>query len=413
MNLEYFIARRIYRADGGGRQMAPAVRIAVTGVALGLAVMVLSVAIIMGFKKEIRNKVAGFGSHIRVTNFDGNISFETHPIVTDATLLNAVLSQPGVTAACAFATKPGLLKKTNDNQGIVIKGVDAQYDFSFFRKYLVEGETPQISPDSISSQVLVSRHIASLLGLSSGESLAAYFLQDNVRARRFHIAGIYDTGFEDYDKLYVIADIRHIRRLNGWDDNESSGLEIQVDNYARLDQTADSLATTLAAITDSKGNSLLVRSMRELNPMIFGWLDVLDINVAIILVLMIAVSGFTMISGLLVIILERVGMIGVLKAMGATGGRIRRVFLYLAFLLIGKGMLWGNAAGIAICLLQQQFGFIKLDAATYYLDAVPVSLNLQSLLLLNAGAMTVAMLMMLLPSRIVATISPAKTIRFE
>ena len=227
------------------------------------------------------------------------------------------------------------------------------------------------------------------------------------------IAGIYNTGFEDYDKLYVIADIRQIRRLNSWDDNESSGLEILVDNYSQLDQTADAIAATFASRTDSKGNALLVRSMRELNPMIFSWLDVLDINVAIILILMIAVSGFTMISGLLVIILERVNMIGVLKSMGATGARIRRIFLYLAFFLIGKGMLWGNAVGLAICLLQQYLRFIKLDAATYYLDAVPVSLNLQSLLLLNAGVMTVAMLMMLVPSRIVATISPAATVRFE
>ncbi|MDR2496015.1 MAG: ABC transporter permease [Tannerellaceae bacterium] len=414
MNLEYFIAKRIYQAEGGGRRMPPAVRIAVAGVALGLAVMVLSVAIILGFKQEIRNKVAGFGSHVRITNFDGNISFETQPIVADDSLIAIVSSFPNVTAATPFATKPGLLKTKSDNQGIVLKGIDHNYDWSFFRLYLVEGDTLTVDPNGQpSTQTLISRYLADMLGLQIRDSFLAYFLQENVRARKFSVQGIYNTGFEDYDKLFVIADIRHVRRLNGWDADESSGLEVRLANYSQLDHTTDALAEQLSSGTDSKGNLLLVRSMRELNPMIFSWLDALDINVAVILILMIAVSGFTMISGLLVIILERIRMIGVLKSMGATSARVRRVFLYLALMLIGKGMLWGNAAGLAICFLQQHFHFLKLDAATYYIDAVPVSLSLQSLLLLNAGAMIASMLMMLLPARIVSTISPAQTVRFE
>ncbi|MDR2498227.1 MAG: ABC transporter permease [Tannerellaceae bacterium] len=413
MRLEYFIAKRIYRADGGGRRMPPAVRIAVVGVALGLAVMLLSVAIILGFKKEIEQKIAGFGSHIRVTNFDGNISFESHPIVTDQSLLSIVEQSPNVARAMPFATKPGLLKTKSENQGIVLKGIDPSYDWSFLRQSLVEGDTLELSSEGPSTQTLISSYLAKLLDLRTCDSFLAYFVHESYRARKFTVQGVYDTGFEDYDKLFVIADIRQIRRLNGWDDNESSGLEIRIADYSLLDQTSESLSNQLSTFVDSKGNSLLVRSMRELNPMIFGWLDVLDINVVVILILMIAVSGFTMISGLLVIILERIRMIGELKSMGASNGVIRRVFLYLSFFLIGKGMLAGNIVGIGICMLQHRFQILKLDASTYYLDAVPASLSLQSLLLLNLGAITATMLMMLLPSRIVASISPAQTVRFE
>jgi lipoprotein-releasing system permease protein len=413
LNLEYFIARRIYFSKEDGKKMSPAVRIAVAGVALGMAVMVLSVAIITGFKQEVGNKVIGFGSHIRISNFDSNISYETQPITIDDTLTTIIRSVPGVRHFEAYATKPGLLKTTTDNQGIVLKGIDEHFDWTFFRSNLKEGDTLTITSGETSSQALISRYLGNLLNLKTGDSFLAYFVMDNIRARKFTIAGIYETGFEDYDKFYVITDIRHIRRLNGWEDNEASGLEILVDDYSRLDYTADDIYFALSGRTDAKGNTLSVRSIRELNPMIFSWLDVLDTNVAVILALMTAVAGFTMISGLLVIILERIRMIGILKAMGESNRRIRRIFLYLAFFLIGKGMLWGNTFGIALCLAQSYFRFIKLDAATYYLDAVPVSINLRWLLLLNLGSMLVSMLMMLAPSRIVTTVEPARSIRFD
>ncbi|GHV48739.1 ABC transporter permease [Bacteroidia bacterium] len=411
MNLEYFIAKKIYFGKEGGKSMPPAVRIAVIGIALGLAVMVLSVAIITGFKKEVRNKVIGFGSHIQITNFDNNISYETQPIATSDSLLDAIRSFPGIRHAEVFATKPGLLKTATDNQGIVLKGIGEDYDWTFFRNNLKEGETLSITPGEISAQVLISRYLSNLLDLKTGDSFLAYFVQENVRARKFTISGIYETGFEDYDKFYVIADIKQIRRLNGWGSNESSGLELQVDDYSRMDEIAEALYYALAP--SPEGSNLYVRSVKELNPMIFSWLSVLDMNVAIILILMIAVAGFTMISGLLVIILERIRMIGILKALGETNAHIRRIFLYLAFLLISKGMLWGNLVGAALCFLQWHFHFFKLDASTYYLDAVPISLTWQSFLLLNAGAMAVSMLMMLAPSHVATTIEPAKTIQFE
>lgn len=393
--------------------MPPAVRIALLGIALGLAVMILSVAIIVGFKKEVRNKVIGFGSHIQVTNFDNNTSYETVPISVGDSLLEALRAWPGVRHVEAFATKPGILKTETDFQGIVLKGIDERFDWTFFRNNLKEGDVFSLESGKISSEVILSRYLANLLNLKTGDTFLTYFVQDDVRARRFTIAGIYETGFGDYDKLFVLTDIRQIRRLNGWEANEASGLELQVEDYERVDQLSEELFFHLSETPDAKGNTLFVRSIKDLNPMIFSWLDVLDMNVAVILILMLAVSGFTMISGLLVIILERVQMIGILKALGQSNGSIRKVFLYISFFLIGKGMLWGNFTGIALCLLQSSFHLFGLDPSTYYLDSVPIDLSLPALLLLNVGALSASMLMMLGPSHLITRIEPAKSIRFE
>ena len=240
-----------------------------------------------------------------------------------------------------------------------------------------------------------------------------YFVEEDVRARKFHITGIYETGFADYDKLFVIADIRQVKRLNGWSDDQVSGVELLVDDYGQVDSLAENLYFELMDKQDREGNTYYVRSIKELNQMIFSWLEVLDINVVVILVLMLAVAGFTMISGLLIIILERTNMIGILKALGENNRSIRKIFLYVSFFLIGKGMLWGNVIGISLCLLQSYTHLIKLDSSIYYLDAVPVDLNVVSLALLNIGTLLVSMLMMLGPSYLITRISPAKSIRFE
>ena len=261
--------------------------------------------------------------------------------------------------------------------------------------------------------MLISSYLANLLGLKLGDSFLTYFVQEDVRARKFHITGIYETGFLDYDKLFVIADIRQIRRLNGWDNDQVSGLELLVTDYDQLDQITENLYFAMSERNDRLGNTFYTRSIKELNPMIFNWLDVLDINVVIILILMMSVAGFTMISGLLIIILERTNMIGILKAMGQNNASIRKIFLYVSFFLIGKGMLWGNLIGISLCLIQHHFQIVSLDPSVYYLDAVPIDLNLLSLLLLNIGALTAAMLMMLGPSYLVTKIDPARSIRFE
>lgn len=414
MSLELFIARKIHFSKEGGRQVTPpAVRIAMIGIALGLAVMILSVAIVIGFKKEVRNKVIGFGSHIQITNLDNNSSYESKPIAVSDTLLNDLRAFPGIRHVEPFATKWGILKTDDDFQGIVLKGVDADFDWTFFKDNLKEGELFTIQPDKNSTDVIISQYISNLMGLKVGDSFLAYFVQDDIRARKFHITGIYETGFLDYDKLFVIADIKQIRRLNGWDKDQVSGLELLVDDYDRLDPVAEDIYFDLAERQDRTGNSFYARSIKELNPMIFNWLDILDINVVVILALMLAVAGFTMISGLLIIILERTNMIGILKALGQNNASIRKIFLYVSFFLIGKGMLWGNLIGVSLCVIQSYFHIIRLDPTIYYLDAVPIDISILSLVLLNIGTLAASMLMMFGPSFLITKIDPAKSIRFE
>lgn len=414
MSLELFIARRIHFSKEGDRQVTPpVVRIAIIGIALGLAVMILSVAIVIGFKKEIRNKVIGFGSHIQITNFDRNTSYESVPIAISDTLLRHLQSFPGIRHIEAYATKSGILKTETDFQGIVLKGVDSDFDWTFFRNNLKEGDVFTVNPDTTTTDVIISQYLADLLGLEVNDSFLSYFVQDNIRARKFHITGIYDTGFLDYDKLFVIADIKQVRRLNGWAEDEVSGLELQVDAYDNLDLIAENLYFDLAEKQDRSGNTYYSRSVKEMNPMIFDWLEVQDINVIVILVLILAVAGFTMISGLLIIILERTNMIGILKALGQNNASIRKVFLYISFFLIGKGLLWGNAIGISLCFIQSYFHVVSLDPSVYYLNAVPIDLTITSLILLNVGTLCAAMLMMLGPSFLITKIEPAKSIRFE
>ena len=406
MNLELFIAKKIHFGKEAGRKAtSPAIRIATIGIALGLAVMLLSVAIVIGFKKEVRNKVIGFGSHIQITNFDNNSSYQTVPIAVSDSLLKALASYPEIRHVETFATKPGLLKTDSDFQGIVLKGVDQNYDWTFFKNNLKEGEIFKLDEKKRSSDVIISRYLSNLLGLKIGDSFLTYFVED--------ITGIYETGFADYDKLFVLADIRQVRRLNDWDEDQVSGIELLVDNYDHLDQISEGLYFEMANIQDRNGNTFFVRSIKDLNPMIFSWLDVLDINVVVILVLMLAVAGFTMISGLLIIILERTNMIGILKALGQNNRSIRKVFLYVSFFLIGRGMLWGNVIALIICLIQSKMHILKLDSSIYYLDAVPVDLNIASWILLNIGTLIISMLMMLGPSYLITKISPAKSIKFE
>ena len=414
MNFELFLAKRIYfNQQQGKRTTPPAVRIAMIGMALGLAVMILSVAIVIGFKKEVRNKVIGFGSHIQVTNLDNNTSYETQPIAISDALMTQLQTDPTIKHVEAYATKPGILKTDSAFQGIVLKGVDEHFDWSFFQKQMTAGEVFKVMPNQTTTDVIISAALSNKMGLKVGDSFLTYFVQENVRARKFKITGIYDTGFLDYDNVFVIADIKQVQRLNGWESDQVTGLELFVNDYDALDVTAEELYMNLGEQEDRLGNTYYARSIKNLNPMIFNWLEVLDINVVFILVLLIAVAGFTMISGLLIIILERTNMIGILKALGQDNESIRKVFLYVAFFLIGKGMLWGNAIGITLCLLQSHFKFITLDPSIYYLHAVPIDLNWFSLILLNVGTLSAAMLMILAPSYVITKISPAKSIRFE
>ncbi len=415
MNTELFIANRIYKGDKKNekRVSSPAIKIAIAGIALGLAIMIVAVCIIIGFKKEIREKVIGFGSHLQITSFDSNTSYEHAPIAFSDTLRNKLQSNPEIARVQKFITKPGIIKTNEDFLGIVLKGISDDYDWHFFKKNLIEGDIINLNDTSDVNQAIISQNIAKKLHLELGDNFTTYFVQEPVRARRFTIVGIYETNFDDYDKLFVITDANILSNLNGWEPDMVSGIEVLVNNYGKLDQTAQDLFFEMSTYKDRFGNSLYTRSIKDINPMIFNWLNLLDMNVWVILILMILVSGFTMISGLLIIILERTNMIGMLKSMGARDFSIRKVFLYLSTFLIGQGMFWGNIIGLVFCLLQKHFQIIKLDPATYYLSAVPIDLNPWLIVLLNVGTLLVSLLMMIGPSFLVAKITPAKSIKFE
>ncbi len=415
MNTELFIARRIYKGDKKNekRVSSPAVKIAIAGIAIGLAVMIVAVCIIVGFKKEVRQKVIGFGSHIQITAFDNSTSYEHKPISISDTVRAVLEANNAIRHVQEFITKPGIIKTDSDFLGIVLKGVSESYDWDFFKTNLMEGSIINPNDTSIANQAIISEKIANQLHLKLGDSFTTYFVQEPVRARRFNIVGIYNTNFEDYDKLYVVTQSNILASLNGWDDDMASGVEVLVNDYNKLDQTARDLFFEMVSYKDRFGNALYTRSIKDINPMIFNWLSLLDMNVWVIIILMLIVSGFTMISGLLIIILERTNMIGILKSMGARDFSLRKVFVYLSAFLIAQGMLWGNIVGLAVCLIQKQFQIFKLDPSTYYLSAVPVDLNPLHIVLLNIGTLVVSLLMMIGPSYLVAKITPAKSIQFE
>lgn len=414
MNLELFIAKKIYfKGDEKEKISSPAIKIAVAGIAIGLAAMVLSICIVVGFKKEIRDKVIGFGSHIQIASYDNNMSYETHPIRLTDSLLTILNNNPEIEHTEIFATKSGIIKTDSDFQGVVLKGVGEDYDWSFFQKNITEGEVLHLSDTSSINQAIISKYIADRLNLKLGDSFITYFIQDPIKARKFTITGIYSTNFEDYDKLFVITDIGLIQKVSGWDENQVTGIELRVKDYKRLGEIKQDLFFDMATYHDGDGNPLFTSSIEEMNPMIFGWLSLLDMNVWVIIILMLAVSGFTMISGLLILILERTNMIGILKALGARNYSIRKIFLYISSFLILKGMLWGNVIALGICILQKVFGIIRLDPSTYYVSEMPVYLNPLYIVLVNIGALVVSLLMMIGPSYLIAKISPAKSIKFE
>ncbi|MDN0049121.1 ABC transporter permease [Bacteroides gallinaceum] len=416
MNWKLFIARRIYQTkekEGDRNVSKPAVRIAMVGIAIGLAVMILSVAVVVGFKHEVRDKVIGLGADILVTSLDVVQSYQVTPVVGDDSLISALGKMPGVKHVQRYATKPGMIMTSDNFQGIVLKGIGQEYDTTFLHRHLQEGHIPAFTDSVSSNQVLVSKTIADRLGVRVGDKLYTYYLENNIRARRLTVAGIYQTNFSSYDDLFLLTDLRTVERLNNWEPGQVGGLEIQVTDYDLLDETNGYILSSLDKKTDKYGGCYYAQTIEEVYPQIFAWLDLLDINVWVILVLMVGVAGFTMISGLLIIILERTNMIGVLKALGADNTAIRKVFLSFAVFLIRKGMLWGNVIALTCCAVQYFFRPVRLDPAVYYIDAVPIELNLWIWLLLNAGTLVVSVLMLVGPSYLISRIHPARSIRFE
>ena len=415
MNWKLFVAQRIYRSREGEKEVSkPAVLIARWGIAIGLAVMIVAVAVVVGFKHEVRDKVVGIGSDIAITNFDAQKSYETMPIAAGDSLMEALRAQQGVKHVQRYSTKPGMIMTDDNFLGMVLKGVSQEYDWTFLRKHLQEGEIPVFSDSASTNRTLISRTIANKLHLKLGDKLYTYYISgDNVRARRLEVAGIYQTNFSIYDDMFLLTDLYTVNRLNAWQKDQVSGIELEVTDPAQLEAIKEGIRTQVDMVKDKYGGTYYTQSVEEQNPQIFAWLDLLDMNVWVILILMTGVAGFTMISGLLIIILERTNMIGVLKALGADNLAIRKVFLSFSVFLIGKGMLWGNVIGLAFVGVQSFFRPFKLDPTTYYVDSVPVEFNVWWWALLNVCTLVVSVLMLVGPSYLIAHIHPAKSIRFE
>ncbi len=411
MNLELFLARRLYSSHQPSKRISsPAIRVAMLGVSIGIIAMILSVSIVVGFKNQVREKVVGFGSHIQVTSYDNKATFETNPIAFSDSVLNALKKTDGVVHSQLFITKPGIIKTDEDFQGIVLKGVGKDFDWNFIRQNMAGGRI--LNPNN-SNEIVISRYIANRLNLKLGDSFLTYFIKDAVTARKFNIVGIYETNFEEYDKLFSITNLEILQRLNGWDKDQYSGIELTIKDFGQLDYVKQNIFFKMSIIYDRQGHSYFTKSIRDMSPGIFSWLELLDMNTIIIIILMLIVSGVTMISGLLIIILEHTNLIGILKSMGVRNSKIRKIFLYFASFIILKGMFWGNMIGLALCLLQKQYGFVKLDPSTYYLSQVPIELNGWYILAINIGTLIISMAMIVGPSYMIARISPAKSIKFE
>lgn len=414
MNIELYIARKLhFSKDSDKKVSGPAIKIATAGIAIGIAVMILSAAIVTGFKKEIRNKVIGFGSHIQITNFDNNSSYETKPISISDSLLTILKATNGVKHIQQYASKPGIIKSDNTIEGVVLKGIDANFDWTFFDKNMIKGSHIEIDSTKRNNNIVISEYMARRIGADIGDSFICYFFQNDIRVRKFTVKGIYNTNFTDFDKLFALVDISHIRKLNKWLPSQASGLEITLNDFENLEPVSDEIFLKVANKFNSNGEGLRSRTIKQQNGQIFGWLELLDMNVWVILILMVAVAGFNMVSGLLILILERTNMIGILKSVGSENWSIRRVFIYLSAFIIGRGLLWGNIIGIGLCIIQLKFGLFKLPPDNYYIDTVPINLQLSHIILINIGTIISTIVMMILPSHFITKIRPSETVRYD
>ena len=383
------------------------------GVAVGLAVMILSVCIILGFKNEVRQKVIGFGGHIEVINFQSLYSAEAQPIIVDDSLMQRLRSLDGIQHVQRFATKTGMLKTDQAFKGIILRGVAEEYDTTFLAAHLIDGRLPHFSDSHSDNEIAVSALMARELNLRVGEKVYAYFFSEQVKARRFLVAGIYETHLREFDNTLVFTDLLTTQKLSGWESDQCAGAELLVDDFNHLQQRTEEVIAVMNRTQDREGNTYSTHHVKELYPGIFSWLSLLDTNVYVILALMILLSIFTMTSGLLIIILERTNFIAVMKSLGATNRQIRWIFLHFATLLIGRGLLWGNILGIGIAVLQKHLGIIHLDPATYYVEAVPIQFSWPLIILLNIVTLTLTVLVLTIPSYLVSRIHPARVMRFE
>ena len=410
----WFVAKRLF-AEGGssGRASRLATGIATTGVAIGLAVMLVSVAIVLGFQKEVQDKVLGFGAHIKVLNYKSLSSQELSPIVIDDSLTSRLAAIPNVASVARFCTKPGMLKTDANFRGIAIQGIGQDYDRSFISNHLVKGEMPEFTDSVGSGKLVISQAMAREMQVDVGETIYAYFFEQTVRARKFTVAGIYRTNLTDFDKNFAYTDLYTIHRLLDWDSQQYAGAEIRLQDFDRLNETLHAVVNEVNHKQDAYGNYYSSLSIRMEHPQIFGWLQLLDMDIAVILILMICISIFTSVSGLLIIILERTNFIGIMKALGARNRQMRYLFVNYALLIIVRGIVLGNVLAFALILLQKYTGIITLDPDVYYVEAMPVLVNWLWVACIDVGTLIVSALAMIVPSFVVSHITPAKSIRFE
>jgi len=417
MNTELYIARHILPRKNTTNISKPIVNISIIAIALGLAVMIIAVSIIVGFKSTISEQIFGFSSHIEIVNFDNNSSYETLPIQKDSNLIKNLQNEEIVTGVQVYATKPGLIKVNNTARGIIVKGIDETYNWHFIEKHLIEGSILQFPPDTTTDNVVISKTLANLLGLSISDKFTTSFVPNDankkVRKRSFIVSGIYETHLNEIDDRFILADIRHIQDLNNWEPNQISGYEVFLQDYKLLDKQKETINDIVGYDISPDSQKLQVETLQEKTPQIFDWLSLLDMNAWLIIALMILVAGMNMITGLLVIILEKTTMIGILKSIGAQNANIRKIFLYVGSLLIGKGLFWGNVVGLMLCILQQQFHLITLDPTIYFMSYVPISLSFTYILLLNIGTFILTTAMLIIPSMVITKISPSEAIRFD
>lgn len=412
MSIELFIAKRLYASRKGGKKISrPAITIAQWGVSIGLIVMMLSLAIVVGFKSEVRNKIIGFGGHLQITNYEAFANGDSYITLTDEDIAE-IGKCDGIAHVQRYVQKPGLLAMGDEYEGVIVKGIGQEYDTAFFERHIVNGTLPSPT-DSINGHwIVLSSLIAKKMNCTVGDKVNVYFVQENIKARRMLVAGIYETHLQEMDNLFAITDIETTRRLNGWKSEQASGIEISVTDYEKAEETRNAIAPTIAKIADRAKERLYIQTVEEANPALFAWLGVLDQTVWVILVLVLGIAGFTMTSGLLILILEKSNLIGILKAVGAQNFSIRKVFLYYACFIIGKGMLWGNIIAILLCLLQRHTGIVALDPEMYYMNCVPIEFS-WIMIPMNVFMFVLSVAMLLVPSMLIARIEPTKAIKFE
>ena len=414
LNTEFYIARRLLQGGSQRKSTGLMVSISIFGIALSVAVMIVAVAITSGFKEEIGRKVTGFAADIQITNLDGNHSlYNMPPIATNQPFMSELKENSEIRHIQQFCIKPGIMRSVGEIQGVILKGVTKDFEWDFFRNNMVEGSVFQLSDSTTSNDIILSKHIAKLLQLNLGDDVIVYFIQNPPRARRLTVTGIYNTGLVELDKKFAVVDMRHIQDLNSWTADQISGFEIFIRDFNRLEQLTYEVYDQAAFRISEDGSSLNVQNIRNLYSQIFDWLSLQNTTVAIILVLMVLVAGFNMISGLLIIILERTSTIGILKALGANNAFIRKIFLYESVFFVGKGLLWGNIIALILCWVQLKFGIITLDQESYFLDKAPISIHFLHLIAINFCAAVSILLMLLLPSVIISKISPETTIKYR